>query len=194
MKEIIFATGNKGKLQEVRNIFRETDIKIFSPADLGKMPDIIEDADTFEGNAWIKAEKIYDIFGKPVMADDSGLAVDQLDGRPGVFSARYAGENCTYEDNNIKLIEELSYLPEPHTAKFVCVAVFYNGFEKHSARGEVSGRIIKKSKGEKGFGYDPIFVPDGYGITMAEMELSEKNSISHRSIAFRKLREIITGF
>ena len=124
MKEIIFATGNEGKLREVRKIFADTGFNILSIKDLEGVPDIIEDGETFETNAFIKADTLFELYRIPTIADDSGLAVDQLGGRPGVHSARYAGENCTYEDNNRKLIGELEKLELPHPAQFICCAVY----------------------------------------------------------------------
>lgn len=188
MKELIFASGNKGKVAEVSKIFNGSGYRVVSLYDLGDVPDIIEDGETFEDNARIKAQFIYDKYKLPVIADDSGLMVDQLNGDPGVYSARYAGENCTYEDNNRKLLQELSGLEEPHIAKFVCCAVYLDGENYECEFGEVPGKIINKIRGDKGFGYDPVFVPDGYDITLAEMDMELKNSISHRAKAFNKLK------
>ncbi|MCU7494289.1 MAG: RdgB/HAM1 family non-canonical purine NTP pyrophosphatase [Ignavibacteria bacterium] len=189
--EIIFATGNKGKLREVKAIYHEAGLNIKSLKELTGVPEIIEDGLTFEENARIKAVTIYDLFRIPVIADDSGLAVEQLQGRPGVYSARYAGENATDEDNNRKLLTELSLLPEPHPAKFVCCAVFYDGERCLKAFGEIPGRIIKSPKGKHGFGYDPLFMPQGFARTMAEMDIDEKNKISHRAKAFNLLKDIM---
>jgi XTP/dITP diphosphohydrolase len=191
MTKIIFATGNKGKLKEVRNIFSDTNFKILSLYDLGAVPEIEETEDTFEGNALLKAKVIYDLYKLPAIADDSGLSVDQLNGAPGVFSARYAGENCTYHDNNVKLIGELKSFPEPHTAKFISCAVYYDGRKHTTAIGELSGKIISEFRGANGFGYDPIFMPDGFDRTLAEMTLEEKNQISHRARAFSSLKSAL---
>ena len=120
MEKLIFATGNKGKLKEVKEIFKNTYYEIISLFDLGDVPEIIEDGDTYEANAIIKAKAIYDIYKTPVIADDSGLSIEQLNGEPGVYSARYAGENCTYADNNKKVLEVLKSYPSPHKAKFIC--------------------------------------------------------------------------
>lgn len=191
MKEIIFATGNKGKIEEVRQVFEKSDYKILSLYDFGNVPDIEETGDTYEANALIKAEAIFNLYNKPVIADDSGLTVDLLDGLPGVISARYAGENCTFEDNNKKLIQELSKFPKPHKAKFVCCAVYYSGIERKIVNGYMHGQIISEFRGQKGFGYDPIFIPDGYDKTLAELELEEKNRISHRGKAFNELKKLL---
>jgi XTP/dITP diphosphohydrolase len=189
MKELIFASKNKGKIYEVRSIFSDTEFKITSLIDLNINFDIDESADTFEENAKIKAREVYDKFKIPVIADDSGISVEQLNGRPGVFSARYAGENATDEDNNNKLIEELKKYNEPHNAKYVCCAVYYDGVDYKICYGEIKGKITMSPRGNRGFGYDPLFIPEGYKLTMAELELEEKNRISHRAIAFNKLKE-----
>jgi XTP/dITP diphosphohydrolase len=187
--KIIFATQNKGKAKEVKAIFAKTKFEIISLYDIGNKIDVEETGSTFQENAFLKAKTIYDIYKVPVIADDSGLAVEQIDGRPGVFSARYAGEKCTYEENNLKLIAELYNLPEPHKAKFICYPVFYDGKNEIEAVGELPGQIINEPRGTNGFGYDPIFIPEGYELTVAEMEFEEKNKISHRAKAFSLLKE-----
>jgi len=189
---VLFATGNDGKAKEVKNIFSDTKFEVKSLKDIGDYSDIIEDGSTLEENALIKARFIYDKYKVPVIADDTGLEVDQLDGAPGIYSARYAGENCSYDDNNNKLIEELSDKEEPHKAKFVCCAVYYDGQKNIVVEGDFPGSIINEKKGEHGFGYDPIFVPDGEEITLAEMSLEQKNKISHRAKAFINLKEKIS--
>ncbi|HEX2867463.1 MAG TPA: RdgB/HAM1 family non-canonical purine NTP pyrophosphatase [Ignavibacteriales bacterium] len=189
--DIIFATGNKGKLKEVKAIFQDTTHKIKGLNELTGVPEIIEDGVTFEENARIKAVTIYDLFRIPVIADDSGLSVDQLHGEPGVRSARYAGENASDHDNNMKLLEEIKKFPEPHSARFLCCAVYYDGVSYLKAFGEIPGRIILQPRGENGFGYDPLFLPDGYEKTMAEVGLDEKNKISHRAKAFNLLNDIM---
>lgn len=190
--KILFATGNKGKGIEVKNLFKNTGFEVFTLADIGDNSDIEETGETFEENAFIKAEYIYKKYNVPVIADDSGLLVEQLDGRPGVYSARYAGENCTYDDNNRKIISELQNSEEPHKAKFLCCALYYDGKNKVLADGELPGKIVKTPVGTNGFGYDPVFVPDGFNNTLAELSLEEKNKISHRALAFRKLKQILT--
>jgi XTP/dITP diphosphohydrolase len=187
--KIIFATQNKGKAKEVKAIFAKTKIEIISLYDIGNKIDVEETGSTFHENAFLKAKTIYNIYKVPVVADDSGLAVEQIEGRPGVFSARYAGEKCTYEDNNLKLIAELYNLPEPHKAKFISYAVFYDGKNEIEAVGELPGQIINEPRGSNGFGYDPIFITEGYEQTVAEMEFEEKNKISHRAKAFNLLKE-----
>lgn len=189
--EIIFASGNKGKVKEVKAIFGNSKFKIISLEELEDVPEIIENGVTFEENARIKAEVIFAKYNKPTIADDSGLAVEQLNGEPGVYSARYAGEGCTYDDNNRKILKELSDYSEPHNAKFICCAVYYDGEKYLSETGEVNGRIVKELKGTNGFGYDPIFLPEGFDRTLAELSLEEKNKLSHRSKAFSKLKNQI---
>lgn len=193
MKKLIFATGNKGKIKEVRQIFQNTDYEIISLYDLGDVPEIIEDGITYEENSLIKAKAIYGLYKLPVIADDSGLSVEQLNGAPGVISARYAGENCTYEDNNKKLLKELEKFQQPHSAKFVCSAVYFDGTKHISCIGELKGNIIDEYKGTNGFGYDPIFVPLGSQKTLAEHSSYEKNKISHRAIAFNLLKDLMTS-
>jgi XTP/dITP diphosphohydrolase len=186
--KIIFATQNKGKSDEVKAIFAGSRIEIFTLYDLGNTIDIEEHGTTFRENAFIKAKAVYEIYKEPVIADDSGLAIDQLDGRPGVYSARYSGENCTYLDNNLKVIAELNGLPEPHTAKFISFAVYYDGKREIEAVGELKGRIINELRGNNGFGYDPIFIPDGLEKTISELDFDFKNKISHRAGSFSQLR------
>ncbi len=188
-KKIFFATNNKGKFKEVSEIFSEYEVDY-----LGNYPDfpeIIEDGETYEDNAKIKAFAVFQKFNAPVIADDSGLGVEQLDGRPGVFSARYAGENCTYDDNNNLLLKELENFSIPHQASFFCCSVYYDGTNYLTAMGELKGEIIKEKSGVNGFGYDPVFKPEGYNKTLAELPLEEKNKISHRGKSFRELKSKI---
>ena len=191
MKKLIFASGNKGKVEEVKGLFGNSAFEIVSLYDLNNVFEIEETGITFHENALIKAKAVYDIYKTPVIADDSGLEIEQLDGRPGVYSARYAFEGCTYDDNNNKVLGELKDLPEPHKAVFVCCAIYYDGVNEIYEFGKVPGRIIMEKRGAKGFGFDPIFVPDGYDITLAEFELEEKNKISHRARAFEALKKKI---
>lgn len=190
-KKIIFASKNEGKVKEVRHILNGINAKILSLNDIGFTEEIHETEDTFEGNAKIKAKIIYDRYKLPTIADDSGIVAMQLGNEPGVFSARYAGENATDGDNNRKLIERLSSFPEPHKGKFVCAAVYYFGAEFKVAMGEIVGSIIKEPRGTNGFGYDPLFLPDGYDKTTAELPPEIKNKISHRFRAFNQLRKFL---
>lgn len=190
-KKIIFASKNEGKVIEVRHILKGINSEILSLNDVGYTDEIHESADTFEGNAKIKAEIIYKKFKLPTIADDSGIVALQLGNEPGVYSARYAGENATDEDNNRKLIERLKSFPEPHKGKFVCAAVYYFGADFIVAMGEIVGSIIKEPRGTNGFGYDPLFLPDGYDKTTAELPPEIKNRISHRFRAFNQLKKYL---
>jgi XTP/dITP diphosphohydrolase len=190
--KFLFASKNYWKIREVEKILGTAGIEVSSLADFKDVPDVVEDRETFLDNSKKKAKEIYDKFLIPVIADDSGLAVDQLNGRPGVYSARYAGENATDKDNNEKLVLELTGLSSPHKATFISVAVYYDGNNYISARGELNGEIILEPRGHNGFGYDPLFIPTGYKNTLAELSLEEKNSISHRAKAFKELKTKIT--
>jgi len=190
-KRILIATTNKGKMDDIREIFKDLNLEILSFLDFDNYPEVIEDGDTFEANAIKKAKAAYDFFKMPVIADDSGLSVSQLNGAPGVISARYAGENATDEQNNNKLISELEKFPEPHLAKYICIAVYYDGNNLKIVDGDCEGRIIKQGRGTNGFGYDPYFIPNGYELTMGELSLQEKNMISHRLKAFDQLKEVL---
>ncbi len=189
--KVLFASKNQGKVREVKKILGEAGIEVLSLADFEDVPDVVEDRETFLDNSKKKAKEIYDKFRIPVVADDSGLSVEQLNGRPGVYSARYAGEDATDKDNNEKLISELTKLPSPHPARFISVAVYYNGNDYLSALGELKGEIILEPRGQNGFGYDPLFIPEGYNKTLAELTLEDKNRISHRAKAFSKLKMMI---
>lgn len=189
--KIIFATQNAGKTKEVKAIFAQSPFEIISLYDLDNNINIEEHGTTFSENAFIKAKTIYDIYKEPVVADDSGLEIEQLNGRPGVYSARYAGEYCSYEENNLKVISELKNFSEPHRAKFVSYAVFYNGKDEIEAMGELHGQIIKEQRGRNGFGYDPIFIPDGFERTISELSFEEKNKISHRAKSFSELKKAL---
>jgi XTP/dITP diphosphohydrolase len=191
MKKIIFASGNEGKVSEVRQILIELNIKIVSLNDVDFNGEIEENGDSFEENAKIKATEIYKMYKLPTIADDSGLVVEQINGEPGIFSARYAGIDSNDAANNTKLLENLIGKPQPHRAKFVCSAVYCSGKEICAMVGEVHGKIISKAQGTNGFGYDPLFVPDGYSNTMAELDPEIKNSISHRFKAFDQIKKYL---
>lgn len=198
MIKIVLATNNAHKVSEFKGCFNQKgiDIEIVTLKEIGFCGDIIEDADNFEGNAYIKAKAICDYTGEIAVADDSGLVVDALNGAPGVYSARYAGENSSDSDNIEKLLNELDKLGEvPRAAKFVCCicAVRPDG-EKLFVRGESAGEILKELKGEGGFGYDPVFFCPDFGKTFAQLTSEEKNSISHRGRAIEKLAENLGFF
>lgn len=188
--ELVFATHNKGKVHEIQNIIGDN-IKILSLTDIGYLEEITETGSTFNENAFIKANTIYQIYKKPVFADDSGLEVRALNGRPGVYSARYAGVGLkNFEPHIIKLLNELNGV-EDRKARFRTVICFIINDQTYYFEGIINGQIIDHQRGNNGFGYDPIFVPDGYTKTFAEMDLAEKNKISHRSQAIRKMIDFI---
>ena len=191
MKKIIFATGNEGKMREIREILSDLDVQVLSLKDAGIEADIIEDGDTFEANAIIKARQICQMTGELVLADDSGLVVDYLGGEPGVYSARYLGEHTDYHVKNHIIMDRLKDAKdEERSARFVCViaAAFPDGTVK-TAEGVMEGRIAYEEKGENGFGYDPIFFLPEYGCTSAELSMEEKDKISHRGKALRAIKK-----
>ena len=189
MKDIVFATNNRHKLEEVRAIVGHV-FNVLSLADIGCNEDIAETAQTFEGNALIKARYVHEKYRYDCFADDSGLEVQALDNAPGVFSARYAGEPSDSQKNVAKLLREMEGI-ENRKARFrTCIALIYGGKES-MFEGYIQGTIIKSQRGHNGFGYDPLFVPIGYDVTFAEMPAEEKNKISHRAIATKKLIEYL---
>ena len=191
MKTIIFATGNQDKMKEIREILKDVDAQILSLKDAGIEADIVEDGKTFEENAAIKAKAICEMTGKIVLADDSGLEIDYLNKEPGIYSARYMGEDTSYRIKNANLIQRLDGVPdEKRTARFVCaIAAAFPGGEVKTVRGTMEGRIGYKEEGENGFGYDPIFYLPEYGCTSAVLSMEEKNKISHRGKALRAIKE-----
>lgn len=193
MKRIIFATGNKDKLREIREILVDLDIEVISMKEAGITADIVEDGTTFEENAIIKAKAIHELTGEAVLADDSGLEVDYLNKEPGVYSARYMGEDTSYHIKNMSLVERLEGVPdEKRTARFVCViALVTEDGQIVTTRGNYEGIIGYEEKGENGFGYDPIFYVPEYGCYSAELSREKKNEISHRGKALRLMKEEI---
>lgn len=191
MKRIIFATGNKDKLREIREILADLDVEVVSMKEAGIDIDIVEDGTTFEENAVIKAKAIHEVTGEAVMADDSGLEVDYLNKEPGVYSARYMGEDTSYRIKNKSLIDRLEGVPnEKRTARFVCViALVTEDGQVITTRGDYEGIIGYEEKGENGFGYDPIFYVPEYGCYSAELSREKKNEISHRGKALRLMKE-----
>lgn len=191
MNKIIFATGNKDKMKEIRMILADLDVEILSMKEAGISVDIEENGTTFEENALIKAKAVAAYTDAIVLADDSGLEIDYLNKEPGVYSARYMGEDTSYHIKNASLIERLNGVPdEKRTARFVCAvaAAFPDGSVK-TVRGTMEGRIGYEEKGENGFGYDPIFYLPEYGCTSAELSGEEKNKISHRGKALRAIKD-----
>ncbi len=190
MKQIVIASRNKGKIKEFRSLFQPLQIEVLSLDDLGEsVPEIEETGSTFAENAQIKAETVAQLLKKPVIADDSGLVVDALDGRPGVYSARYAGEPTDDIKNYEKVLQEMKDLATiDRSARFVAVlALARPNKETLFFQGTCEGKIAFKPEGSYGFGYDPIFIPDGYDRTMAQLTEEEKNAISHRGKALQKL-------
>ena len=186
---LVIATRNTHKLEEIRAIFDFKNLEVLSAFDFPEIPDVVEDGDTLEANAIKKAVEIAKATGCWAMADDSGLEVNALDGAPGVYSARYAGEQCSYSDNNAKLLRELSDKSD-RSAQFRTVIALSDpeGNVKTQA-GICPGRIVEKLCGTNGFGYDPLFMPENYTETFAELPAEVKNHISHRARALQKSRE-----
>ena len=195
-EKIIFATGNKDKLREIREILEGFDIPVLSLKEAGIEADIAEDGSTFEENALIKTRSIWEISGGLVLSDDSGLEIDALNKEPGVLSARYMGEDTSYHVKNNELIRRLEGVPdEKRTARFVCaVAAKFPDGEERVVRGVMEGIIGYEEKGENGFGYDPIFILPKYGKTTAELPPEIKNEESHRGKALRLMRKEIEEY
>lgn len=217
MRTAILASQNKNKIKEIRAILEKYGLDVISRDDAGIRTDDIEETGvTFEENSYLKARTIFDMIREdpglshyldcPVIADDSGLMVDALDGAPGVFSARYAGEGCTYDDNNVKLLGELDGKgADERGAGFVTVITLIypadgdvpaaaqkdNDVYVLTARGECRGKIAPEKRGGEGFGYDPVFIPDGYDKTFAELGTDFKNTISHRAKAIAELERLL---
>ena len=191
MKKIIFVFCYQDKMKEIREILSDLDAEILSLKDAGIKADIVEDGSTFEENAEIKAKAICELTGEIVLADDSGLEVDYLNKEPGIYSARYMGEDTSYRIKNKNIIDRLEGVPdEKRTARFVCAiaAAFPDGTVK-TVRGTMEGRIGYEEKGENGFGYDPIFFLPEFGCTSSELSMEEKNKISHRGNALRAIKD-----
>lgn len=191
MKRIIFATGNAGKMKEIREILKDMDVEILSMKEAGISVDIVEDGTTFEENAIIKAKAIAEVAEAIVLADDSGLEIDYLNKEPGIYSARYMGEDTPYEVKNQALIDRLEGVEkEKRTARFVCaIAAALPTGEVLTTLGTIEGYIGTEPAGANGFGYDPIFYVDEYGGSTAELSEEQKNAISHRGKALRAMKE-----
>src|SRR5699024_5714464 len=193
-KRIIFATGKENKMKEIRMILKDLGLEILSMKEAGADVEIIEDGMSFEENAEIKARSVARVLTNDiVLADDSGLEIDYLDKAPGIYSARFAGEDTSYDIKNRILLDRLEGVPdEERTARFVCAvaAVFPDGTVS-VVRKTIEGRIAEEAAGDNGFGYDPIFYVPEYGCTTAEMKPEQKNELSHRGKALRAMREIL---
>ena len=200
VKKIIFATGNQNKMREIREIMGNLPVEILSMKEAGIKADIREDGTTFEENAAIKAKAVAELLPEQdrdtiVLADDSGLEIDALNGEPGIYSARYMGEDTSYHVKNAELIRRLEGVPaEKRTARFVCaVAAVLPDRTCLTVRGTIEGRIGYEERGSNGFGYDPIFMLPDRGCTTAELPPEEKNRISHRGQALRLMEEKLRG-
>ncbi len=194
MEKIIFATGNQGKMKEIREILSDLDVEILSMKEAGIQAHVVEDGKTFEENALIKAVAVAAEVQEEnvvVLADDSGLEVDYLDKEPGIYSARYMGEDTSYEIKNQNIIDRLEGVPkEQRTARFVCtIAAAFPGGETCVTRGTIEGYIGWGPAGENGFGYDPIFYVDEYQCSTAQLSMEVKNRLSHRGKALRAMKE-----
>lgn len=195
-KRIVFATGNAGKMKEVSMILKDLGLSVVSMKEAGIEADIVEDGTTFAENAEIKARAVYEQCHDIVLADDSGLEIDHLNKEPGIYSARYMGEDTSYHIKNANLIERLSGVPdEERSARFVCAiaAVLPDGAVLHSY-GTIEGIIGYEEQGENGFGYDPIFYLPEYGCTTAQLAPEVKNELSHRGKALRAMKEQLRGY
>lgn len=193
MKRLIFATGNQGKMREIREILGDSIPEILSMKEAGIEADIVEDGKTFEENALIKARAVSKAGNIMAMADDSGLEVDCLGGAPGIYSARFMGEDTSYDIKNNYIIEQAMKVPyEERTARFVCaIACVLPDGREWVVRGTVEGMINDRQAGENGFGYDPLFLLPERGVTTAQLPPEEKNAISHRGRALRAMRDLL---
>jgi len=189
--EIVFATHNDNKLKEVKQILSNS-YAIYSLNDINCNKDIKETADTIEGNALIKARYVYENYGKACFADDTGLFVNALNGKPGVYSARYAGEGKNAQANNKKLLKHL-FNKSDRSAYFKTVIAFKSDVEETVFTGICKGRILEQPRGDNGFGYDPVFLPEGFSESFAELPSAEKNKISHRGKAMRSFTKFLNS-
>lgn len=194
MTPLLLATNNKHKTDEIRHFLRSLPFDVRSLSDVPDSPKTIEDAPTLEGNALKKAREAYAATGILTMADDTGLEVFYLGLRPGVLSARYAGENVTYQDNCDKLLREMNGVaPRRRRAQFrTVIAIVGKGIER-TVEGKVEGEILESPRGDQGFGYDPLFVPKGYTLSYAEMDIVQKNQLSHRARALEQAVTILAS-
>ncbi|MED3563914.1 XTP/dITP diphosphatase [Bacillus xiapuensis] len=193
MREVIIATKNPGKAREFESIFGKRGIEVKTLLDFPEIPDVEETGVTFEENATLKAEAVSKALNKMVIGDDSGLIIDKLDGRPGIYSARYAGEHKNDQDNIDKVLSELEGVSEEErTARFYCaLAVAVPNQETMTVYGTCEGRILTERRGTHGFGYDPIFYVPDLGLAMAELPSEGKNKISHRANALKRLDSVL---
>ncbi len=196
IRKVVLSSGNKHKISEIKDILKNMPFEVISKDDLGYEDfDVVEDGETLEANAFKKAGELHRLVKGIVIADDTGLFVDALNGDPGVYSARYAGETVSYKENNNLLLKNLKDVPmEKRTAYFkTVIAVIFEDGSKITAEGTVCGKIAFEERGQNGFGYDPLFIVEDTGRTFAEMTDEEKNKISHRARALMNLKEKLEG-
>lgn len=194
ISKIILATRNQHKFAEIKEILKELPIEVVSLEDYPQIPDIEETGSTFVENAVLKAQTIFELTQEWSIADDSGLEVFALNGSPGIFSARFAGDQHDYHENNQKLLKVLHKVPaQQRNAQFRCVAAIIGPGFKEIMEGIVHGKIINELRGNNGFGYDPLFIPEGYDKTFGELNEETKNQISHRALAFEKVKKVLTN-
>ena len=193
MRELVIATGNQGKLKEIRELLEGLPFKVTSLSDYPDHPEIIEDGDSFKANALIKARIIAEYTGHLTMGEDSGLEVDALDGAPGIYSARFSGEGATDEKNNTKLLESLKDVPaDKRSARYQCCAAIVDGDQEVAViQNSCEGFIAEEPRGTNGFGYDPYFLIEKYGKTFGELDPSIKREISHRAKTLKELRTVL---
>ena len=191
MKKIYLSTGNKGKISEIKKILSDLNYSVYSKAELGINEEVEENADTLEGNSMLKAKFLKKFTDDIVMSDDTGLFVNSLGGRPGVYSARFAGEECDDFKNRKKLLSELDGKTDRSAYFETVITIIYEKNNVHQAHGRVDGTILTTEQGENGFGYDSIFMPDGFDKSFAQMEDTEKNQISHRKRALENAKIIL---
>jgi XTP/dITP diphosphohydrolase len=195
MKRLVLATRNPHKIQEIKAIVEDLGLEILTTADFATIPPLHEDGSTLEENALKKARTVFQATNLPTLADDSGLEVFYLAKRPGVLSARYAGPQATYNDNNKKLLNELKGVPpRRRNAQFRCLIAFVTENGEQAVEGVTEGKIIEAPRGSSGFGYDPIFQPKGYQQTYAEMPSELKNKISHRAKALERVKPLLHDY
>lgn len=193
IRELVLATGNPHKQQELKDLLGDIGLKILTLRDFPGVPEIEEDGKTCQDNAMKKARGIAQFTGQWALADDTGLEVDALNGRPGVYAARYAGEHATYEDNCQKLLKEMSHVPsDQRSARFITVMALSDpSGNTEVVEGVLPGYITQDFLGTQGFGYDPVFFVPQLGLTLAELSLDKKNEVSHRAQAFKKIKETL---
>lgn len=192
MDKLVLASRNKNKIKEMKALVNDLGIEVYSALDFPELEEVVEDQDTLEGNALKKARYVHQKTGIPSLSDDTGLEVDVLNGAPGVYSARYAGKSVTYQDNVHKLLREMGG-KEHRAAQFRTVVALVTAEDEHTFEGVCKGEIIDHQRGEKGFGYDPVFLPKGFDLTFAELDSKVKNEISHRGRAIQNFISFLKG-